>query len=193
MTFCLDSGPLRLRTAPRSRSRRVRITRCPTIDSTKVMECARRWHARCCNHSHGGGGPPKTRQPVCRATIWASRFRRGPVEGTSPSHKTTHRPLPPASLDVWAAPNFDLVGKGVRRNGPGRSGFGFSRSMRPAKFRDTGRFASQASTGGCPGLWSKAVLTGVLLFCGCGEPAHLRHLRTPVSDAGRPASSRPHL
>src|SRR5689334_19767226 len=66
---------------------------------------------------HPGRRGGTSKRSVTRVTDSQSGLAgavRGPVEGTSPSHMTTHRPLRPASLER-AEPDFQSFGCWARR------------------------------------------------------------------------------
>ena len=114
----------------------------------------------------------------CRTTIWARRHRRGPVEGTSPSHWTAYRSLRPPSLDSWLSIRNERrsrhrEGKHTRSPHPRRAGRARS------GFQGTGRARRWPTLGD---VLADVVRFRPVSFCtrpGVAAHAHLSPGRTP--------------
>lgn len=72
--------------------------RCPTAACANSPELARRWHGGC-HVNAPEGGTSKRSGEAAGYKSGLGGTAGGPVEGTSPSHLTAHRPLQPPSLD----------------------------------------------------------------------------------------------
>jgi len=109
------------------------------------------WHDACRGTPHGGGGPPQESGESSGRDSELGGTAGEPVEGTSPSHWTTHRPLRPPSLDQFRAIHPERVGarrRAVeftrslhpRREGSSRSGFCLSGFRAPVRTLGRGRW-----------------------------------------------------